>query len=235
MPIQREGEFFWTHDLNTTSSLGIESARLEACIAEAIWRRPGGVFGHPSFGFEQTDLDFLTRLPWLSRVWFWDVALRDIDGLYALSGLRHFGVHPKRPPVDFSRFPALEHVVWIHESRDRGLGSATSVRHLALWHYKPRSKQFAGMDLPPALESLEIYWANPETLAGIPKLPRLRHLEIHRCRNLTSLNELPRIAPNLEKLVVTTSGRLTDVAALAALPHLRFARHDGRDMVAQAR
>ena len=231
MPIQREGEFLWNHDLGASSSLGIESARLEECIAEAILRRPGGVFGHPSFGFEETDLDFLVRLPWLSSVWFWDVVLRDIDGLYALGELRFFGVHPKRPPVDFSRFPLLEHVVWIHESRDRGLASAASVRHLALWHYKPRSKHFAGLELPPNLESLEINWANPQSLAGIPELPSLRRLEIHRCRNLVSLDELPRIAPNLEKLVVTTSGRLVDVAALATLPHLRFARRDGRDLV----
>jgi hypothetical protein len=234
VPILREGEFLWTHDLGVASSLGIESARLEACVLEASARRPGGVFGHPSFGFDQTDLDFLTRLPWLVQVWFWDVALHSVDGLYALSGLRYFGVHPKRPPVDFSRLPALEHVVWVHEPRDRGLGNAVSIRHLALWHYKPRSKHFAGLELPPALESLEINWANPETLAGIPALPRLRRLELHRCRNLTSLDELPRIAPNLEELVVTTSGRLVGHAALTTLPHLRFARRDGRDLVARA-
>ena len=234
MPIQREGEFLWTHDLGIASSLGIESTRLEACVAEAAARRVAGVFGHPAFGFAQADLDFLARLPWLAQVWFWDVALRSVDGLYALRGLRYFGVHPKRPPVDFSRFPALEHVVWIHEPRDRGLADAASVRHVALWHFKPRSKHFAGLELPPHVESLEINWANPSALAGLPELPRLRQLEIHRCRNLTSLGELPRIAPNLERLVITTSGRLTDHTALAALPQLRLARYDGRELIARA-
>ena len=234
MPIEREGEFLWTHDLGVGSSLGIESTRLEACVAEAAARRAAGVFGHPSFGFAQQDLDFLARLPWLVKVWFWDVALRSVDGLYALRELRYFGVHPKRPPVDFSRFPALEHVVWVHEPRDRGLAEAASVRQLALWHFKPRSKHFEGLELPPQLESLEINWANPSTLAGLCELPRLRSLEIHRCRNLGSLEELPRIAPNLERLIITTSGRLTDHAAVAALPRLRLARHDGRDLVAPA-
>jgi hypothetical protein len=234
VPIQREGEFLWTHDLGITSSLGIESPRLEACLAEAAARRAAGVFGHPTFGFAQPDLDFLARLPWLAQVWFWDVTLHDVDGLYALRGLRYFGVHPKRPPIDFSRFPALEHLVWIHEPRDRGLADAVSVRHVALWHFKPRVKHFEGLQLPPAVESLTLNWANPSTLAGLPDLPRLRELEIHRCRNLTSLAELPRIAPNLERLVITTSGRLTDHTALAALPRLRFAHHDGRDLVARA-
>ena len=234
MPIEREGGFLWTHDLGLTPSIGIESARLDECVTEAHARRAGGVFGHPSFGFAQEDLDFLARMPWLVQVWFWDVSLRSIDGLYTLSGLRYFGVHPDRPPLDFSRFPALEHVVWIHEPRDRGLEAAASVRHVALWHYKPRSKHFAALDLPPELESLGINWANPSTLAGIRELPRLRRLEIHRCRNLASLDELPRIAPNLEELVITTSGRLSDYAALAALPHLRFARYDGRDLIAGA-
>lgn len=225
MPIQREGEFLWTHDLGISSSLGIESARLDVCVAEAARRRVGGVFGHPTFGFAQDDLDFLARLPRLDQVWFWDVALRNIDGLYALAGLRYFGVHPKRPAVDFSRFPMLEHVVWIHEPRDQGMATAHSVRHLALWHYKPRSREFAGLDLPPDLESLEINWANPSTLAGIRELPRLRSLEIHRCRNLVSLDALPAIAPNLERLVVTTSGRLTDYGALADLPRLSSNLH----------
>ena len=232
MPIQREGEFLWTHDLGGVSSIGIESARLDACVAEATTQRARGVFGHPSYGFTQPDLDFLARLPWLEKVWFWDVALHSVDGLYALRGLRYFGVHPKRPPVDFSRFPALEQLVWIHEPRDRGLADAASVRNLTLWYFKPRSKHFAELALPPLLDSLEINWANPDTLAGLRELPRLRNLEIHRCRNLTSLDDLPRIAPNLERLIITASGRLTDHAALAALPRLRLARHDGRDLVA---
>lgn len=230
MPIQREGEFLWTHDLGVTSSIGMESARLDACVSEAIARGARGVFGTPSMGFTQADVDFLARLPDLVQVWFWDVALRSIDGLYALHQLRHFGIHPKRPPVDFSRFPALESVVWIHKPKDHGLQSARSVRELYLWHFKPRSKHFAGLELPPNLEMLEISWANPDTLAGLPALPELRRLEIHRCRNLASLDELPRIAPKLQRLVVTTSGRLTGYAALAALPDLRVALHDGRDV-----
>ena len=230
MPIQREGEFLWTHDLGIASSIGIESDRLEACVAEAIAQDARGVLGNPWFGFTQTDVDFLARLPDLVQVWFWDVDLRSIDGVYALPQLRHFGIHPKRPPVDFSRFPALETLVWIHEPRDQGLESAPSIRKLDLWHYKPRGKHFAGLALPPNLGELQINWANPGTLDGLPTLPELRRLEMHRCRNLATLDELPRIAPNLETLIVTTSGRLTDYTALAALPNLKLALHDGRDV-----
>jgi hypothetical protein len=234
VPIQREGEFLRTHDLGITSSIGIESARLDACVAEIAARAIRGVFGHPSFGFTQTDLNFLADVPEVVQVWFWDVSLDSIDGLYALRGLRYLGIHPKRPPIDFSRFPALERVVWHHEPRDRGLGAATSIRHLDLWHFKPRAKHFSGLELPPDLESLTLNWANPATLAGVGELPRLRELEIHRCRNLATLDDLPRIAPNLEKLVVTTCGRLSDHRAVAALPFLRVARQDGRDLLASA-
>lgn len=234
VPIQREGEFLWTHDLGITSSIGIESARLGACVAEATARGVRGVFGHPTFGFAQADLDFLAALPRVEQVWFWDVELGCVDGLYALPGLRYFGVHPKRPPIDFSRLPLLEHVVWDHEPRDRGLASSSSVRHLDLWHFKPRTKHFGGLELPPTLESLTLNWANPRTLAGLCELPRLRTLEIHRCRNLESLDHLPRIAPNLEKLVVTTSGRLSDYQAIAELASIRLARHDGRDLLESA-
>ena len=234
MPIQREGDFLRTHDLGITSSIGIESERLEECVREAVAKDVRGVFGHPSFGFTQANLDFLADLPRVEQVWFWDVTLRSIDGLYALHGLRYFGIQPKRPPIDFSRFPLLEDVVWYHERRDRGLAASTSIRRLDLWHFKPRTKHFDGLELPPDLESLSLNWANPATLAGLCELPRLRTLEIHRCRNLESLDDLPRIAPNLEKLVVTTSGRLTDHDVVAAMRSLRLARLDGRDLLARA-
>lgn len=230
MPIAREGEFLWTHDFGIASAIGIESARLDACVAEARSRGVRGVFGHPGFGFTQDDLDFLARLPDVVQVWFWDVTLTSIDGLYALGGLRYFGVSPKRPGIDFSRFPSLETMVWVHEPRDHGVEGALSVRSLDLWHYKPRTKHFGGLALPPNLEELSLNWANPATLAGMPALPRLRKLEIHRCRNLTTLDELPRIAPGLEELIVTTSGRLQDCTALAAMPGLRVAINDGRDV-----
>jgi hypothetical protein len=234
MPIQREGEFLVSYDLHDTPTLYLESSRLAECVAEARRRSIRGVGGSPGLGFRETHLDFLHELPWLERVWFWDVALERVDGLYALRELRDFGVHPRRPAIDFAPFEKLREVFWHYNPRDTHVDQLPVLTSLALWHFNPRSKRFDAVRLPAQLEKLEIAWANPATLDGLPTLPGLRSLEIHRCRNLESLARLPEIAPNLERLVVTTSGRLTDVGSVRRLPRLCVALLDGKPLVPAA-
>jgi hypothetical protein len=209
MPIHREGEYFISEDLAHVPSLGIESANLEACIARARDERFLSVFGHPSFGFTGRDLDFLGKLPWLESVWFWDVDLISIDGIYSLSNLRRFGVHPKRPPIDFGRLSSLREAIVEPRRGDQGLGRLVSLERLHYWHLRPRDRTFASFEFPESLTELQINWANAASLDSIPALPNLRRLEVHRCRNLESLGDLGRKFPLLEHVVVTTCGRLT--------------------------
>jgi hypothetical protein len=208
MPIAREGGFHVTHDLAHVTCVGIESSRLEACLARVKRDRTKGVFGHPRFGFTGQDLDFLADMPWIEVVWFWDIDLQSIDGLYALGDLQHFGVHPRRPPLDFSRFPRLRRVTIEPRARDRGLGALPALEVLHVWHFRPRDRTFSALEFPSSLVELEINWANAASLDSLPALPRLRRLEVHRCRNLESLGDLGRKFPHLEHLVVAACGKV---------------------------
>lgn len=209
MPIAREDGFFRTNDLTHSSSLGIESSRLSECVTEVKRSHIRGVFGSPCFGFTGQNLDFLPEVEWVESVWFWDVNLKDIDGLYSLENLRHFGVHPKRPAIDFSRFKKLQKVIIEPRSKDRGLDELKELELLHVWHFKPKDGTFSELAIPSSLIELQINWANPESLETLPALPNLRSLEIHRCRNLERLDALAEKYPNLETLIVTTSGRVT--------------------------
>jgi hypothetical protein len=231
MGIQREGRFLVTHDLGTCSWLGIESDRMEKCLAEVRAKQYRGVFGTPDFGFREENLDFLREVPWVREVWFWDIDLKDVEGLYALHDLRSFGVHEKRPPVDFSRFPELEKAVWFFSPRDRGMESRPRLETLHLWRFHPKSKSFEGLQLSPALKTLEITFANPPNLDGFPTLPNLRRLKLARCRNLVTLAGLPGLAPWLEELIITTSSRVTNVSALKGMPGLKLAVLNGNRLV----
>lgn len=222
--IHREGEYLVGTDLEKHLLLGIESSRLDDCVAEVLRREAYGVFGNPYFDFRETNLDFLARLPQLGSIWFWDIALQNIDGLYALTNLLSFGIHPKRPPIDFSRLPTLEEIVWEYNPRDQGIAALAGLRKLDLWRYAPKHRTFEGLEVPTGLDELEILWSNPSSLAGLPEFPRLKTLRISRCRNLETLAELPRIAPNLEHLVVTNCPRVADgPAVVQQLPHLNHA------------
>ncbi|WNG62058.1 hypothetical protein F0U59_50675 [Archangium gephyra] len=165
MPIEQKDGFFEFTEFGMTPSLGLESAQLSRCIAEVKRRQWLGVFGNPGFGFQESDLDFLKQLPELIQIWLWDVKLKDIEGLYALRGLRYFGIQPDRPGIDFSRFPALETLVWTHNKHDRSVESLTALRELHVWYFNPRAKSFDELAIPQFVEQLGINWANEAHVA----------------------------------------------------------------------
>ncbi len=232
MSIQRDASGFleWHDRLIEFPSVGIETARLGECLVYYHEKRFEGLFGCPSFGFQQDNLDFLSEVPNCKRLWFWDVELHSIDAIYSLMQLRSFGVHPKRPGIDFSRFPELQTAVVFWLKADRGIGSS-AITNYDLWHYKPTSKSFAGLEMPQNVRHLELFWANPATLEGLPEMPQLEELQIHRCRNLHDLSALPRVAPNLRKLLTTTSSKIDATAGVLDHPSLQSALVDGRLVV----
>jgi len=208
MPIERDGRFLVWRDMQHTPGIALESDQLAACADEARRVPFKGVFGNPAFGFHEVTLDVLNELPLTEGVWFWDVELRNVEALYSLTRLRNFGVHPKRPAIDFARLPTLKQLVWFHKPSDTGVASLLALETLHSWRYRHKTKTFAGLVLPENLLELNINWANVETLDGLPRLPQLRRLELHRCRNLRSLSELGALFPRLEHLVVAACGKV---------------------------
>lgn len=220
----------WNDHFDGQPGVGVETNRIEECLAH--YHRHGflGLFGHPSYGFTQDNLDFLSLATNAKWLWFWDVLLRNIDPIYELTGLEYFGIHPKRPGIDFSRLQSLKTVInhWI--KADKGI-SASTITEYHLWHYKPNSKSFDGLEIPSGVQRLELYWANPATLAGLPVMENLKVFEIHRCRNLQDLSELPRIAPNLCELRTTNSSKINATAGVLDHPSLKRALVDGNFVV----
>ena len=115
MPIVYEGRFIRWQDMVPAPGLGLESSRLQECIQEINRSHITGVFGSSVWGFHESDLNALARVPHVETIHFWDVDLKNVDGLYALEGLTRFSVHPKRPAVDFSRLPKLKQLGLHHK------------------------------------------------------------------------------------------------------------------------
>lgn len=82
MAIERAGQLLVDVDLAGRVSVGIETDQLLACVQEAKNKKADGVFGSHSFGFKQNNLDFLSELPKLTKIWFWDIQLKDVTGVY---------------------------------------------------------------------------------------------------------------------------------------------------------
>jgi hypothetical protein len=208
MPIERVGKYLETADLGIAHSIGIESVQLSDCIAEINRRGIRGVFGCPDFGFKESNLDFLSRLHDIRQVWFWEINLDDIAGLYSQKSLAYFGISPKRPAIDFSCFAGLRDMVWHPIKRDAGVEKLKKLERLDVWRYKTKDMSFADIQLPETLRKLEFNWCNQDSIRALPVLPNLEELQLHYCKNLKSLSGLMVAAPNLKKLVVTRCANL---------------------------
>ena len=139
---------------------------------------------------------------------------------------------PKRPGIEFDRLKKLDFAQWYYNAKDTGLGSLKHLRDVGLCHYNPKHKSFEGLDLPDAIVDLGIVFANPKSLLGLPELPRLKKFQIARCRNLETIGELPRIAPNVEFIDIESCGRLSDAPSVfRQLPKLRHAFVDNEEIV----
>jgi hypothetical protein len=225
MPIKREGKFYISHDLAHVTCLGIESSQIDLCIKRVNKNGIKGVFGFPGFGFDEINLDFLKEIPWVEAIWFWDIKLKDIEGIYSLKNLISFGVHPKRPPVDFSSFSRLKKLVIEPKAKDSGIKSLNNLDLLHIWRYRSKSKDFCGFEFPENITELEINWSNIESLESLPSLRKLKHLEIHRCRNLEKLTDLGKKFPQLEHFVVDTCGKVKHNEGVNAISGCKKLKH----------
>jgi hypothetical protein len=236
MRITKKTEFNVRDDFNYVKSIAIESSRLAKCVRHARANKIPGVFGYSDFGFFENDLEFLSELEFVEAVWFWGVSLKSIDTLYRLNNLKHFGIHPKRPEINFACFPLLENVVIEPRAGDSSLAGLTHLRTLGVWRYRPASNSLEGLEIPTSIEELRIAWSSLKSVDSLPTLKNLKQLKIERCRDFEDLSSLRRIAPNLEQLWVGACGRMkTEQAtkAVEGMAGLKFAVN-GRDVIVGA-
>ncbi|MBI1325130.1 hypothetical protein GC170_18350 [bacterium] len=221
---------FWRQPDPPGAGLGVRSDRIGEFVDHFVSGGFEGIFGHKGFGFEQADLNFLRRTPQAKWLWFWDSKLNDIEAIYELNELKYAGINDKRPGIDFSRLPALSMCVNHWNARDTGF-EGSLIETYILWRCNPRDKSCEKVGIPRNVRSLELNWANPGSLAGFPVLNALKRIEFHYCRNLHDLSELPRIAPNLEALVVSHCRKCDSGAGVVDHPSLLNAFVNGRVVI----
>lgn len=209
-------------------SIGIDSSNLKNCIKEfngnGLFKRKrlyDGIFGHESFGFKEMNLDFLINFKTVKHIWFWDVNLNNIEGIYLLKNIETLGITGKRPSIDFAKFPKIRTITLDWETKDYNLEVCQSVENFYLWHHKPKEKNFVNFKFPPKCSNcVSLNWTNVEDLRTLNGLLGVKKIEIHRSRNLLSLQGLEKFADTLEEVIVTTCGKLVDYKFLISFPKI---------------
>jgi hypothetical protein len=129
MPIHRDNGFLFADDIGIVPMLGIESAQLQECIREVKRRDLRGVFGTRTY-FLEDNLNFLNQLSGLKQLWFYELELKDSSGVYTQPELELFCVGKRKDGVDFSRLPALRHLIWSYQAKDRGIETLAHLKPL---------------------------------------------------------------------------------------------------------
>ncbi|MCA9577116.1 MAG: hypothetical protein KC668_16850 [Myxococcales bacterium] len=169
------------------------------------------------------DLSLLTRrTPWVETLAF-APGLRAsrvdaFESIYALRELRELGIH-QYARLDAGQLARLE-VLFVRDSpRLVGLDAATSLRKLRVWGI--RSGDLSVLQCATHLESLWLIQSAPRVteITGLDRLGALHELELHHCRSVVRLGELP---PGLRTLKVHSCPKMTDFAFLRGNGSIEF-------------
>ncbi|MEZ4849091.1 MAG: hypothetical protein R3B93_10845 [Bacteroidia bacterium] len=234
--IKKQGKYYIDTE-NWGTSLGIDSSNLKGCIEEyhnstsfSGRTKFNGLFGHESFGFKEINLDFLTHFKTLNHIWFWNVNLEDIQGVYSFREFESFGILGKRPPINFSKFSQIKVLTIDWTNKDTNLSGLKSLEEFYLWHHKPKEKNFEDFKFPSYCSNkVQLNWTNVETLESLNGLIGTKSLEIHRSRNLRSLRGIEKLSDSLEELIIRACGKLIEIQPGLDLPNLKRIHINGKN------
>lgn len=164
-------------------------------------------------------LDFLKRMPSLTKVRLIDVNSCNASGLYYLKNLTHLTVsnannNPRKNiRIDFRKFERLTELNTDWFSEGFNVSSNNNLKFLCVRKYCSTTKNFTELQLPKHLTNLEIIQSNIKNFMGI-KCSELKNIEISYCAQLSSLDGISAIASKLNSLIVENARSLTDYESI---------------------
>ncbi len=235
-----------------TSTLWVDSSRIEACLQRY---RGGGIETvgvNPQRGYSLRDLSFVREYPDIRDLLVvhpvgGDFDLAPILELESLESLTISG--PIALPV--SRFARLR-VLRGNWHPDLSLSGCHGLEVLDLSGYRPARKDLSELPSMPALRELVVTSSNLVTTRGIEQLgqlvrlelgylPQLRRLDglealsalkaltLVHCRKCDVVEKVSQLG-GLEVLSVISSGELAGVSFVAGMPHLEEFRFVGTNI-----
>ncbi len=156
------------------------------------------------------DLKFLTEIKFIE-----DLTILDFDfsyhDIYLLENLKtlNLSIKSKNQKLDYSKFPMLEilSIDWYNGFPD--LSKNSHLKELAIWKFKPKSKDFSELILPPYLQKLHITESNILNLKGLEQ-SNLKEFEAHYCNSLKTLDGIDKFKENLKVLILDYCRKLNN-------------------------
>lgn len=189
----------------------------------AEFKREGELGGKYSglkvFGI--SGLSFLKDFPMLLYLEIVDQEKIDMRPLDCLSNLRGLRVESPGNGIDFSCFPHLEGFSGDWHPDNCNLSLARELRHIHVWHFKPRSNDLHDLSDMTRLERLVIAQTNIGSVDGLQTLEDLRYLEIHYASHLRSLAAFAGDKVDIREIEFSNIKKVESYEPLTAIRKLR--------------
>jgi hypothetical protein len=191
---------FKTHQgIHGRAFLLIESDRLEECLAHLKIHPSYGVGVSRYHGFTGEDLEFMKDCPAVEAAYLQD-PLCNASGLYHLSNLNWLLFSGSKKELDLSPFAKLEALRAAWSPNLKGLDTCRKLRHLALWKFKPKTKDLMQLTSLERLIEIEITQSPIESLSGLGMFSQLQRLELSYLSKLKDISALKDVVATLKVL-----------------------------------
>ena len=226
---QRDLQQFEVVEWAGRRTLWLDSDRVEECLAayrkhDLDWIGISPYQGRPH-GYRSGDIGFLRKhcyvkgvaLPYASRI--------DVSPLKYVRELAYLHIADNRQPLDLSRFPRLEELRAEWHPKLHLTAGCQALKVLALWKYKPSSRDLTELPDFPQLEELVMVQSPLTSIDGIERYRTLKRLELSYLTRLERIAAVAGLADcGLEELDCLKCRKIRDHSAVRVLRSLKILR-----------
>ncbi len=120
--------------------------------------------------------------------------------------------------IDYSRFPNLENLFFIHNKGSLNFNTLKNLKSLLVSEYK--NKDLTDLFCSENIDTIELIACKNKSLEGIDKTKRLQCLYLLSCRSLNDISQLKEVKSTLKTLVIDGCPKVTDFSVLSELTSL---------------
>ncbi|MFS3927322.1 hypothetical protein CHN50_18305 [Priestia aryabhattai] len=176
--------------------------------------------------YQSIDVEFLKFCPEIEDVSLNSEFLKDISGITYLKNLKTLSLSEStvidgKNAVDLGEFLQLETLYLTWSKKITGINKLLNLKELAIWNYKPKSKDLEELTPLTNLKKLTLIQSNIVNLNGISKLERLSTVELNRLRKLNTLSDIDKLNKCLTTLDIELCKNIEDLTTIESLDCLK--------------
>lgn len=172
--------------------------------------------------FDCDDLNFLKEFPSIEKLSILNHFVKDLSGIYGLNKLRVLAINETTTKVEFriNELKNLEELYGTLPRKTVGINELNNLKKVALWGYKPKSKNLNEFKNLKSLHKLSMTQSSLHTLDGIEEIVNLKSLGLYYLRTLVDITALEKVKAPVSELFFENCKSIADFSPIHNLKEL---------------